>query len=73
MSNSKTDKDIIDEIIALSSLPTHPNMLKIVAVCCDFQNENRTAVVSEYQKNESLDKFVNKYHPRNKKMKEKKE
>ena len=66
MSKSESDKDILDEIIALWSLPQHPNMLKIVAICCDFQNQNRIALTSEYQINESLDKFVKRFHPRKK-------
>ena len=69
MSKTESDQDILDEIINLLALPTHPNLLKIVGVCSNFKHEDRTAVavVTEYQTNGSLDKFLEKFHFRKKK------
>ena len=69
MSKTESDRDILDEIMSLSFLPTHPNVLKIVGVCHNFEYENRPGIVTEYHENESLERYVEKFHHRKRKKK----
>lgn len=60
-----TERDLLDELETFRYLPTHPNLLQILALCHNCQindGPGRMAIITEYQAHGSLDQFVEKFH-----------